>query len=92
MQDRPSIGLSVDGRRDGRVVDCGGLENHCTERYRGFESLSLRQPLLAMQWKVEGCRDEALVGLGFSRSTKKATARPGGWQIERSRVCLIRFA
>ena len=29
-------------RRDGRVVDCGGLENRCTERYRGFESLSLR--------------------------------------------------
>jgi hypothetical protein len=28
--------------RDGRVVDCGGLENRCTERYRGFESLSLR--------------------------------------------------
>ena len=29
--------------RDGRVVDCGGLENRCTERYRGFESLSLRK-------------------------------------------------
>jgi hypothetical protein len=29
-------------RRDGRVVECGGLENHCTARYRGFESLSLR--------------------------------------------------
>ena len=29
-------------RRDGRVVDCGGLENRCTARYRGFESLSLR--------------------------------------------------
>ena len=29
-------------RRWGRVVDCGGLENRCTERYRGFESLSLR--------------------------------------------------
>ena len=42
MQDRPSIGLSIDDRRDGRVVDCGGLENHCTARYRGFESLSLR--------------------------------------------------
>ena len=28
--------------RDGRVVECGGLENRCTERYRGFESLSLR--------------------------------------------------
>jgi integrase len=25
------------------VVECGGLENRCTVRYRGFESLSLRQ-------------------------------------------------
>ena len=32
--------------RDGRVVDCGGLENRCTERYRGFESLSLRQEVV----------------------------------------------
>ena len=30
-------------RRDGRVVDCGGLENRCAERHRGFESLSLRK-------------------------------------------------
>ena len=30
-------------RRDGRVVECGGLENHCTAMYRGFESLSLRK-------------------------------------------------
>ena len=29
-------------RRGGRVVDCGGLENRCTARYPGFESLSLR--------------------------------------------------
>ena len=29
-------------RRDGRVVDCIGLENRRTERYQGFESLSLR--------------------------------------------------
>ena len=29
--------------RDGRVVDYNGLENRRTERYRGFESLSLRQ-------------------------------------------------
>ena len=29
-------------RRDGRVVDYNGLENRRTERYRGFESLSLR--------------------------------------------------
>ena len=32
--------------RDGRVVDRGGLENRCTERYRGFESLSLRQKVV----------------------------------------------
>jgi hypothetical protein len=25
------------------VVECGGLENHCTAMYRGFESLSLRK-------------------------------------------------
>ncbi len=24
------------------MVDCGGLENRCTVRYPGFESLSLR--------------------------------------------------
>ena len=29
-------------RRDGRVVDYSSLENYRTERYRGFESLSLR--------------------------------------------------
>ena len=29
-------------RRDGRVVDYSSLENCRTERYRGFESLSLR--------------------------------------------------
>ena len=28
--------------RGGRVVDCDGLENRCTARYPGFESLSLR--------------------------------------------------
>ena len=29
-------------RRAGRVVECGGLENRCTARYQGFESLALR--------------------------------------------------
>ena len=28
-------------QRRGRVVDRDGLENHCTARYRGFESLRL---------------------------------------------------
>ena len=31
--------------RDGRVVDYSSLENYRTERYRGFESLSLRKDL-----------------------------------------------
>jgi aspartate carbamoyltransferase regulatory subunit len=35
------INLSLP-RRIGRVVDCGSLENCCTARYRGFESLILR--------------------------------------------------
>ncbi len=35
--------------RDGRVVDCSGLENRRTERYRGFESLSLRKKLFKRQ-------------------------------------------
>ncbi len=35
--------LKVIFRRDGRVVDYNGLENRRTERYRGFESLSLRR-------------------------------------------------
>ena len=30
--------------RDGRVVECDGLENRYVERHRGFESLSLHQP------------------------------------------------
>src|SRR5690606_40910597 len=29
-------------RRGGRVVECGGLENRCPARDRGFESLPLR--------------------------------------------------
>ena len=35
--------------RDGRVVDYNGLENRRTERYRGFESLSLRQQHLMIK-------------------------------------------
>ena len=37
------IGVIKVLRRDGRVVDYSSLENYRTERYRGFESLSLRQ-------------------------------------------------
>jgi hypothetical protein len=36
--------------RDGRVIDCSGLENRRTARYRGFESLSLR---------FKGCKSES---------------------------------
>ena len=38
--------------RDGRVVDYNGLENRRTERYRGFESLSLRK---------QGCKSTSYV-------------------------------
>jgi hypothetical protein len=34
--------------RVGRVVECGGLENHCAAMYRGFESLTLRTNLILM--------------------------------------------
>ena len=34
--------------RDGRVVECTGLENQRTAMYRGFESLSLRIKVLAI--------------------------------------------
>ena len=34
-------------RRNGRAVECGGLENRCTVRYRGFESLFLRKKNLS---------------------------------------------
>ena len=43
----PKMGL----RRDGRVVEGGGLENRCPERDRGFESYSLRQILLRKIWR-----------------------------------------
>src|SRR5579862_3933185 len=40
---RNAIMSGFDPRRGGRVVDCGRLEICCTETYRGFESLPLRQ-------------------------------------------------
>ena len=39
-------------RRDGRVVDRGGLENRWSESFRGFESLSLRK---------QGCKSTSYV-------------------------------
>jgi hypothetical protein len=43
--------LSKEFWRGGRVVDCGGLENRCTARYPGFESLSLRKILKISKFK-----------------------------------------
>ena len=42
-QEETTILLKLKPWRGGRVVDCTGLENRRTERYRGFESLSLRR-------------------------------------------------
>ena len=44
FRDNQSTGEMVQSEhwRDGRVVDYSSLENYRTERYRGFESLSLR--------------------------------------------------
>jgi hypothetical protein len=36
-----TLDLKSSTKRSGRVVDRGGLENRCTVRYRGFESLLL---------------------------------------------------
>ena len=42
LSTRKQVDYKVTFWRDGRVVDYNGLENRRTERYRGFESLSLR--------------------------------------------------
>ena len=41
-------------RRDGRVVECTGLENRRAARSRGFESLSLRQVGLRSDFRTPG--------------------------------------
>ena len=43
LSTRKQVDYKVAFWRDGRVVDYNGLENRRTERYRGFESLSLRK-------------------------------------------------
>ena len=51
--------------RGGRVVDCGGLENRCTARYPGFESLSLRNKRLKSadcKTNTQFCTQECKVG------------------------------
>jgi hypothetical protein len=40
------------------VVESGGLENRCTARYRGFESLSLRHALSVGELIANGCHME----------------------------------
>lgn len=40
---RSIAGQNQFNRRNGRAVECTGLENQRTERYRGFESLFLRR-------------------------------------------------
>jgi hypothetical protein len=40
------------------VVECGGLENRCTARYQGFESLALRQNDLLIKRKIRPLNKE----------------------------------
>ena len=49
-QEETTILLKLKPWRGGRVVDCTGLENRRTERYRGFESLSLRRNKPTRYW------------------------------------------
>ena len=72
-------------RKCGRAVECGGLENRCTARYRGFESLHFRpSSLLRVQGGIlfmgvgEGCEcgDWAyLRGMGSSSFARDAGAQ-----------------
>ena len=52
--------------RGGRVVDCGGLENRCTARYPGFESLSLRYPVEFILWDFfyVNCLEKVVIFFG----------------------------
>ena len=48
--------------RDGRVVDYSSLENYRTERYRGFESLSLRKDKALLDYfKVRYSKNDTLL-------------------------------
>ena len=52
---RDSICLRKDNtinRKDGRAVECGGLENRWPARVRGFESLSFRTQSLTSSYKI----------------------------------------
>lgn len=43
--------------KDGRVIDCTGLENRRTARYRGFESLSFRKSPKSNEESSQTCED-----------------------------------
>ena len=65
-------------RRDGRVVECTGLENQRTERYRGFESLSLRKKHLktsVLRWFF----------YAYTRTKLASVSRMGTKNTERQR-------
>ena len=48
-------GIEYLNRRSGRVVECTGLENQRTARYRGFESLLLRNGLVVQLVRIHAC-------------------------------------
>ena len=58
-------------RRVGRVVDCGGLENRWTARFRGFESLTLRQNKLKASRKAGFFAFSTLVKLALTTEKKQ---------------------
>ena len=72
----PCIFAAAKVRRDGRVVDCIGLENRRTERYRGFESLSLRKK--EQPYGCSFCVRRVLTpGRGFLRSSRCSGGKAG---------------
>ena len=55
------------------MVDCGGLENRCTARYPGFESLSLRGTLKTNSGKAKASpvKSRFYGTFSFCRQTSK---------------------
>ena len=53
------------------MVDYNGLENRRTERYRGFESLSLRQEFNELhRWTLFLCPDQAIFSSDFNSKSQ----------------------
>ena len=77
--------------RDGRVVDCGGLENRCTARYRGFESLSLRQrdceSMICNLFFFISCLE--LLGLYFVLLVKESKMNRYEWKVKWEWVTML---